>query len=118
MHPRLPHPPHKSQKGPPDGTVKNLKWYKNNAVLVELTISLHFYQFEGPIFQIFQREHAPHSPKNQSRVFNRPKLGENVPILLENPESRLDFSRGTSILILKNSSHKLASWKLNIFVKL
>ena len=31
------HPP-KSQKGPPDEIVKDLKWYKTNVVVVELTI--------------------------------------------------------------------------------
>ena len=31
------HPP-KSPKGPPDGIVKDLKWYKTNVVVVELTI--------------------------------------------------------------------------------
>ena len=44
-------------------------------------------------------------PKNPSRVSNRPELGENVSILLENSEFQLDLSRHTSIPILKNSSH-------------
>ena len=30
-------PPPKSQKGPPDGIVKDLKWYKTNVVVVGLT---------------------------------------------------------------------------------
>ena len=32
------HAPPKSQKGPPDGIVKHLKWYKTNVVVVGLTI--------------------------------------------------------------------------------
>ena len=36
----------KSQKGPPDGIVKDSKWYKNNVMMVGLTISMHFQQFE------------------------------------------------------------------------
>ena len=74
--------------------------------MVGLIISVHFQQFENLKFLIFSRkEHAPGSPKKPSRVANRPELGG----LLENPESRLDFSRNTSILILKNSSHKPTS---------
>ena len=40
---------------------------------------------------------------------NHPDLGGIVSILLENPESRLDFSRDTNIPILKISSHKPTS---------
>ena len=39
----------------------------------------------------------------------RPELGGIVSILLENPESQLNFSRETSIPILNNSSHKPTS---------
>ena len=46
------HPP-KSQKGPPDGIVKDLKWYKTNVVVVELTNSMHFQQFEDLKFLFF-----------------------------------------------------------------
>ena len=46
-------PPTKSQKGPPDGMVKNSKWYKINVVVAGLTISMHFQQFEGLKFLIF-----------------------------------------------------------------
>ena len=75
--------------------------------MVGLIISVHFQQFENLKFLIFSRkEHAPAGPpKRPSRVANRPELGG----LLENPESRLDFSWNTSILILKISSHKPTS---------
>ena len=72
--------------------------------MIGLITSVHFQQFENLKFLIFPpKEYAPGPPKNPSRVAN--DLGG----LLENPESRLDFSRNTSILILKNSSHKPTS---------
>ena len=37
-----PPPPPKSQKGPLDGMVKDLKWYKTNEVVVGLIIWMHF----------------------------------------------------------------------------
>ena len=49
----------KSQKGPPYGFVKDLKWYKNNVVVVGLTISMHFQQFEDLKFLIFSRGACP-----------------------------------------------------------
>ena len=80
--------------------------------MVGLIISVHFQQFENLKFLIFSRkEHAPGPPKSPSRVANRPELGG----LLENPESRLDFSRNTSILILKNTSLQ-ANEQRNIFL--
>ena len=66
--------------------------------MVGLTISMHFQQFEELKFLIYSGGACP-----------RPDLGEIVPILLENPESRLDFSRNTSIPILKISSYKPTS---------
>ena len=45
--------PRKNQKGPPDGIVKYLKWYKTNVVVVGLTIWMHFQQFEDLKFLIF-----------------------------------------------------------------
>ena len=77
--------------------------------MVGLTISMHFQQFEDLKFIFFLEDHAPGPPRNPCRVSNRPKLGGIVPILLENPEYRLDFSRDTSIPILKNISHKPTS---------
>ena len=97
-------PPPRSQKGPLDGIVKDFKRYKNNVGDGRIDNFSAFQQFENLKFLIFfRKEHAPGSPKNPSKVANHPELGG----LLENPESRFDFSRNTSILrILKNSSHK------------
>ena len=50
-----------SQKGLPDGTVngKRIKMIQNNVVMVGLTISMHFQQFEELNFiYFFPREHA------------------------------------------------------------
>ena len=47
-----PPPPPKNQKGPPDGIVKDLKWYKSNVVVLGLTIWMHFQQFEDLKFLI------------------------------------------------------------------
>ena len=80
-----------SQKGPPDGKVKDLKIKQNYVAMVKLTIQMHFQQFDDFKFLIFCRE---------SRVSNCSGLGGMVPILVENPESRLDFIRDTSIPIL------------------
>ena len=77
--------------------------------MVGLTISMHLQQFEDLQFLIFPGEHAPVPSKIPSRVANRLELGGNAPILLENPESQLDFSRNTSIPILKNCSYKPTS---------
>ena len=41
-------PPPKSQKGPADGIVKDLKWYKKNVVVVGLAISMHFHAVWRP----------------------------------------------------------------------
>ena len=49
----------KSQKGPPDGIVKDLKLYKNNVVVLGLTILMHFQQFEDLKFIIFFRGCMP-----------------------------------------------------------
>ena len=106
----------KSKKGPPDRMVKYLKWYKNDVIVVGLTIWMHFQQFEDLNFLIFTGEHAPVPPKNPCRVSNYLKISGIVPILLENPESRLNFSRNTaSIPILKISSHKPTRQR-NIFL--
>ena len=37
--------PPQEPKGPLDGIVKGLKWYKTNVVVVGLTICMHFQQF-------------------------------------------------------------------------
>ena len=74
--------------------------------MVGLKISMHFQQFKDLKFLFLPGEHAPGAPKHPCRVSNRPELGGIVPFLLENPKSRLDFSRDTSIPNLKNSSHK------------
>ena len=39
------HAPPQEAKGPLDGIVKDLKWYKTNVVVVGLTICMHFQQF-------------------------------------------------------------------------
>ena len=78
--------------------------------MVGLTILMHFQQFENLKFlNFFPGEHAPGPPKSPCRVSKHPELGGIVPILLENPESRLNFSRDMSIPILNNSSHKPTS---------
>ena len=70
---------------------------------------MHFQQFEDLNFLISPGEHVPGPPKTPCKVSKRPEIGEIVPILLENPESRFDFSRDTSIPILNSSSHKPTS---------
>ena len=66
----------KEPKVPPDGIVKDLKWYKNNVVMLGLKISMYFQQFEDLKFLFFfPAEHAPGPPKNPCRVSNRPELG-------------------------------------------
>ena len=78
--------------------------------MVRLTISMHFQQFEDLKFLIFfSWEACPRTSQNPCRVFNRHELGRIVSILLENPKSQLNFSRGTSVPILNNSSHKPTS---------
>ena len=78
--------------------------------MVRLTIiSMHFQQFEDLKFQIFYGEACPGTPQNPCRVSKHCELGGIVSNLLENPESRLNFSRETSIPILNNSSHKPTS---------
>ena len=57
--------------------------------MVGLTISTHFQQFEELKFLNFSGGACPRTPKNPSRVSNRPELGENVSILLGNFESQL-----------------------------
>ena len=57
----------------------------------------------------FSGEACPGTPKNPCRVSKRPELGGIILILLENPESRFNFSRETSIPILNNSFHKATS---------
>ena len=50
---------------------------------------------------MFSGEACPGTPQNPSRVSKRRELGGIVSILLENPESRLNFSRETSIPIFE-----------------
>ena len=57
-----PPPPPKSQKGPPDGIIKDLEWYKTNVVVLGFTIWMHFQQFEDLKFLIFSAEHDPGPP--------------------------------------------------------
>ena len=88
--------------------------------MVGLTISTHFQQFEDLKFLNFSGgacRRTPPPKKNPSRVSNRPELGENVSILLENSESQLELSQDTSIPILKNIFHKSTSREI-FFVKL
>ena len=47
----------RSQKGPPDGLVNDLKL--KNVVIIGLTISMHFQQFEDQEFQNFTGELPP-----------------------------------------------------------
>ena len=80
--------------------------------MVRLTISMHYQQFEDLKFIIFfSGEACPGTPQNPCRVSKRREFGGImiVSILLENPESRLNFSPETSISILDNSSHKPTS---------
>ena len=56
--------------------------------MVGLKISVHFQQFKDLNFLIFSRGSMPQDPpKTQAELPTVPKLGRNVPILLENPES-------------------------------
>ena len=52
-------PPPQSQKGPPDGIIKYLKWYKTNVVMLGLTIWMHFQQFEDLKFLFFSGGASP-----------------------------------------------------------
>ena len=86
--------------------------------MVRLTISVHFQQFEDLKFIFFPGKHPPGPlppKKNPCRVSKRPELGEIVSILLENPESQLNFSRETSIPILNNCMLSQANEQRNIF---
>ena len=47
-------------------------------------------------------------------VSNRPELSGTVPILLENPESLIDFSRDKSIPIVYITSHKPTSREIHV----
>ena len=77
--------------------------------MVRLTISMHFQQFEDLKFLIFSGEACPGTPKNPCRVSKRRELGGIVSILLENPESLLNFGGETSIPIFNNNCHKPTS---------
>ena len=81
--------------------------------MIGLTISMHFQHLKTSNLEFFLGEHAPgQTPKNRLQSVQacaRPELGGIVPILRENPESRLNFSRDTIIPILNNSSHKPTS---------
>ena len=85
--------------------------------MVKLAISMHFQQFVDLKFCYFFRGNMPPDPRypppkknpNPCRVSKCPELGGIVPISLENPESRLSFSRDISIPISNNSSHKPTS---------
>ena len=64
--------------------------------MVRLAISMHFQQFEDLNFRIFFWGNMPPDPlpppppkKNPYRVSKRLELGGIVPILLENPDSRI-----------------------------
>ena len=69
---------------------------------------MHFQQSEDLKFLISSGEAFPGTPQNPCRVSKRRELGGIVSIF-ENLESRLNFSRETSIPILINSSHKPTS---------
>ena len=56
------HPPG-AKKCPPDGIVKDLNWYKTNVVMVGLTISMHFQQFEDLKFLFCPGSMPPDTPK-------------------------------------------------------
>ena len=56
---------------------------QNNMVMVGLTISMHFQQFEELKFLIFSGRACPRTPLNPSRVSNGPDLGGIAMILLE-----------------------------------
>ena len=69
---------------------------------------MYFQQFEDLKIIFFLGENASGPLKTLAEV-QRSDLGGNVSILLENPESCLDFSRETSIPIWNISSHKPTS---------
>ena len=56
---------------------------QNNVVMIGLTNSMHFQQFEDFKFQFFSGGSCSRIPLMSIRL----DLGEIVPILLENPES-------------------------------
>ena len=56
-------------------------------VILELTISMHFQQFEDLKFQIFLGGACPQAHQNPCRVSNCPDLSRIVMISAENPES-------------------------------
>ena len=109
------HTPPRSQKGPLDRIVKDLKSEKNNVVMVGLSISMHFQQFENLKFLFFPGEHVPGPPKIPWRVSNYPEVGGIVPILLENPGST---SVGTQILQFWRTALTSERAEKYIFVKL
>ena len=95
-----PPPPPKSQKGPPDGIVKYLKWYKNNPVMVGLTILMHFQQFEDLKFLIFSGGVCPGTPQKllqsvQASRIRRDRLDftweSRIPTQLQSGHEYLDF---------------------------
>ena len=79
-----------------------------NVVMVALTISMHFQQFEDLKFRIFS-----------GVAYTRTKLGGIVPILLENPESCPDFedqlsrANGQRNIVLLNFICHNISHKMN-----
>ena len=48
---------------------------QNNVVMVGLTVSMHFQQFEELKLLFFSGGACPRTPLNSSRVSNRPDLG-------------------------------------------
>ena len=84
---------------------KKIKAKKVRLMMVGLTISMHFQQFEDLKVQLFPGGPCSRIPlKTLAESSICSDLGGIVPILLENPESRFDFSRDTNILILKTAS--------------
>ena len=80
-------------------------------VMVGLTILMLFQQFEELKFLFFFLGSMPPDPVKPFR----PDLGGIVPILLDNPESLLSFSRDMSAPTLKISSYKPTSREVYIF---
>ena len=100
---------------------KDLKWYKNNVVMVGLTISMHFRQLEDLKFLFFPEEHAPRTPQKplqsvqpsriwrhcpnftwESRIPTRLQSGHEYP----NFEERLSQAHEQRIIFLLNY-HKI-----------
>ena len=99
------HPP-RSQKGPPDGIVKDLKWYKNNVVMVGLTIFMYFQQFEDLKFLFFSGGACPRTPQKPLQSVQPSRIRRDCPDFTRESGTPTRLQSGHEYSNLKNSSHK------------